>query len=211
MSSDGGGGVFPVRIIASRPPCLGLRAQVELGGASYTEVRPRATVVQHHDRKQPSQPTSPTCARPVTNGVAIKQRSQLRAENVDTVGATGESQSHLRTLAGPVPLSDGREGGEGGVVGFGEGVEVFLGGDDAAVAESFFDGLEAGAAGEEPGGVAVAEVVGADADADSGGVEGGFPDLFAEPGAGMCPSVVMVRGVRGWSFPAARRSARYVA
>jgi hypothetical protein len=111
MSSDGGGGVFPVRIIASRPPCLGLRAQVELGGASYTEVRPRATVVQHHDRKQPSQPTSPTCARPVTNGVAIKQRSQLRAENVDTVGATGESQSHLRTLAGPVPLSDGRTPG----------------------------------------------------------------------------------------------------
>ena len=82
---------------------------------------------------------------------------------------------------------DRRECGEGGVVGFGEGVEVFLGGDDAAVPEAFFDGLEVGAAGEEPGGVGVAEVVGADADADAGGVEGGFPDLVAEPGAGDVP------------------------
>jgi hypothetical protein len=45
-------------------------------------------------------------------------------------------------------LPDGGECGEGGVVGFGEGVEVFLGGDDAAVSESFFDGLEVGAAGD---------------------------------------------------------------
>jgi hypothetical protein len=55
-----------------------------------------------------------------------------------------------------VPVPDGGECGEGGVVGFGEGVEVFLGGDDAAVPESFIDGLEVGAAGEEPGGVGVA-------------------------------------------------------
>jgi hypothetical protein len=55
-----------------------------------------------------------------------------------------------------VPVPDGGERGEGGVVGFREGVEVFLGGDDAAVPESFFDGLEVGAAGEEPGGVGVA-------------------------------------------------------
>ena len=81
-------------------------------------------------------------------------------------------------------MSDRGEGGEGGVVGFGEGVEVFLGGDDAAVSEAFFDGLQVGAAGEEPGGVGVAQVVGADADADAGGVEGGFPDVVAEPGAG---------------------------
>ena len=33
---------------------------------------------------------------------------------------------------------------EGGVVGVGEGVEVFLGGAQAAVAESFFDGLDVG-------------------------------------------------------------------
>jgi hypothetical protein len=55
------------------------------------------------------------------------------------------------------------EGVEGGVVVSGEGVEVLLGGADVAVAESFFDGLEVGAAGEEPGGVGVAQVVGADA------------------------------------------------
>jgi hypothetical protein len=61
---------------------------------------------------------------------------------------------------------------------------VFLGGDDAAVSEAFLDGVQVGAAGEELGGVGVAQVVGADADADAGGVEGGFPDVFAEPGAG---------------------------
>lgn len=54
-----------------------------------------------------------------------------------------------------VSLSDGCEGNEGGVVGFGEGVKVFLG-DDAAVAAGFFDGLEVGSAGEKPGGVGVA-------------------------------------------------------
>jgi hypothetical protein len=37
---------------------------------------------------------------------------------------------------------------EGGVVGVGEGVEVFLGGPEAAVAEAFFDGLDVGSAGE---------------------------------------------------------------
>ena len=48
---------------------------------------------------------------------------------------------------------------EGGVVGVGEGVQVFLGGAQAAVAEAFFDGLDVGAAGEQPGGVGVAQVV----------------------------------------------------
>ena len=112
-----------------------------------------------------------------------------------------------------VPLSDGGECGEGGVVGFGEGVEVFLGGDDAAVSEAFFDGLQVGAAGEQPGGVGVAQVVGADADADAGGVEGGFPDVFAEPGAGDVPvggegAAAGGAGAGCWSLPAARRSAR---
>lgn len=46
-----------------------------------------------------------------------------------------------------MPLPDSGECGEGGVVGFGEGVQVFLGGDDAAVAESFFNGLQVGSAG----------------------------------------------------------------
>ena len=53
-------------------------------------------------------------------------------------------------------LADSAKCGEGGVVGAGEGVEVLLGGGDAAVAEAFFDGLEVGAAGEHPGGVGVA-------------------------------------------------------
>jgi hypothetical protein len=35
-------------------------------------------------------------------------------------------------------------------------VELFLSGAQAAVAEAFFDGLDVGAAGEEPGGVGVA-------------------------------------------------------
>lgn len=37
---------------------------------------------------------------------------------------------------------------EGGVVGVGEGVQVFFSGAQAAVAEAFFDGLDVGSAGE---------------------------------------------------------------
>jgi hypothetical protein len=56
---------------------------------------------------------------------------------------------------------------EGGVVGVGQGVQVFLGGTEAAVAEALFDDLDVGAPGEEPGGVGVAQVVGSDGDADA--------------------------------------------
>jgi hypothetical protein len=77
--------------------------------------------------------------------------------------------------------------GEGGVVGFGEGVEVLLGGDDAAVPEALLHRLEVGTAGEQPGGVGVAEVVGTDADAEAVGVEGRLPDLDAEPRSGDVP------------------------
>jgi hypothetical protein len=52
--------------------------------------------------------------------------------------------------------SDAAQGGEGGVVGAIECVQVLLGSGDGAVAEAFFNGLEVGAAGEEPGGVGVA-------------------------------------------------------
>ena len=52
-------------------------------------------------------------------------------------------------------------------VGVGEGVEVLLGGGDLGVAHPVHDGLEVGAAGEEPGGVGVAEVVDADVEVDS--------------------------------------------
>src|SRR3954468_4342800 len=76
---------------------------------------------------------------------------------------------------------------EGGVVGVGEGVEVFLGGAQAAVAEAFFDGLDVGAAGEEPGGVGVSEVVEADRTGEVRGGGGGGPDVVAEPVAGEVP------------------------
>ena len=83
---------------------------------------------------------------------------------------------------------------EGGVVGVGEGVEVFLGGAQAAVAEAFFDGLDVGAAGEQPGGVGVAEVVEPDVGVELGGGGGGGPDVVAEPAAGEVP-VGVDRGV----------------
>ncbi|GLZ43605.1 hypothetical protein Acsp05_72290 [Actinokineospora sp. NBRC 105648] len=49
-----------------------------------------------------------------------------------------------------------REGVECCVGGVGDGVEVAFGGAEAGVAEAFADGLEVGAALEEPGGVGVA-------------------------------------------------------
>lgn len=51
-------------------------------------------------------------------------------------------------------------GGEGAVAGVGQGPEVELGGGDVGVAEAFFDDLDVGAAGQQPGGVCGAEVVG---------------------------------------------------
>ena len=54
------------------------------------------------------------------------------------------------------------ECGEVALVGFGECVEVLLRGLDLGVADPFHHALEVRAAGEEPGGVGVAEVVDAD-------------------------------------------------
>jgi len=75
---------------------------------------------------------------------------------------------------------NGLECGEGFVVGVGEGVQVFLGGHDLGVANAFHDGLEIGAAGEEPGGVGVAQVVDADVEVEAGALQGGQPDLGAD-------------------------------
>src|SRR3954468_9066007 len=83
---------------------------------------------------------------------------------------------------------------EGGVVGVGEGVEVFLGGGQAAVAEAFFDGLDVGAAGEEPGCVGVGEVVEPDRMGEVRGRGGGGPDVVAEPVAGQVAVWVGVHG-----------------
>jgi hypothetical protein len=47
-----------------------------------------------------------------------------------------------------VTFADGVEGGDGGVVGVGEGVEVFLGGGDRGVAHAFFHYLNVCSAGE---------------------------------------------------------------
>lgn len=76
------------------------------------------------------------------------------------------------------------EGGEGGVVGVIEGVQVALGGGDRSMPEAFLDDLEVGAAGQEPGCVGVAEVVDADLEVQVGLLEGGLPDPVAEPVGG---------------------------
>ena len=47
-------------------------------------------------------------------------------------------------------------------------MQVLLGGHDLGVTHAFHHGLEVGAAGEEPGGVGVAEVVDADVEVESG-------------------------------------------
>ena len=56
-------------------------------------------------------------------------------------------------------VADAVECGEVLGVGVGEGVQVFLGGGDLSVSHAVHDGLEVGAAGEQPGGVGVAQVV----------------------------------------------------
>src|SRR4051794_657643 len=83
-------------------------------------------------------------------------------------------ETFSRSAAGPV------EGGEVLSVGVGEGMEVFLGGGDLRVAHAVHHGLEVGSAGQEPGGVGMAEVVDPDAEPDSGGLDGGQPDPGAE-------------------------------
>ena len=59
-------------------------------------------------------------------------------------------------------------------------MEGFLGGGDLGMSLAVHDGLEVGAAGEEPGGVGVAEVVDSDVEVDAGGFDGGQPGPGAE-------------------------------
>jgi hypothetical protein len=66
------------------------------------------------------------------------------------------------------------------LVGFGEGMEVFLGGLDVGVPEAIHHGLVIGPAGEQPGGMGLAQVVDPDLEADLGGFDGGLPDAGAE-------------------------------
>ena len=87
----------------------------------------------------------------------------------------------MLTRAGATVLAAGPvQGVEVLGVGVGQGVEVYLGGGDLGVAHPVHDGFEVGPAGEEPGGVGVAEVVDADVEVDSGGFDGGAPDAGAE-------------------------------
>jgi hypothetical protein len=80
--------------------------------------------------------------------------------------------------------ADARDGGEGGVVGVGQGVQVLLGGGQLGVAEAVHDGFEVGSAGKQPGGVCVAQVVPAQVKVQAGGFDGGEPDPGAEGGPG---------------------------
>jgi hypothetical protein len=61
------------------------------------------------------------------------------------------------------------------LVGVGEGVQVLLSGLDLGVAHPFHHGYEVGAAGEQPGGVGVAQVVDADGEVDPAGLDRGKP------------------------------------
>ncbi len=83
-----------------------------------------------------------------------------------------------------LPSAHAGEGGERGVVGVGEGVQVLLGGGELGVAEAVHDGFEVGAAGEEPGGVGVSQVVPAQVEVQAGCLHGGQPDAGPEGGAG---------------------------
>lgn len=59
----------------------------------------RATVLQHQDRKQPSQPTSPSRGGAATNDIATTQRHQRRAENLGVV--LTNSPGRAREFCGP--------------------------------------------------------------------------------------------------------------
>src|SRR5947209_6165183 len=77
-------------------------------------------------------------------------------------------------------VADASERGERAFAGVGEGAGVLLGGGDAAVAESFLDGDDVGAAGEEPGGVGGAQVVEGDLLFELGCSDGSVPVFGAE-------------------------------
>jgi len=72
-------------------------------------------------------------------------------------------------------------------------VEVLTGRCDAAVAESLLDDLKVGAAGEQPRGMRVAQVVKSRPRIKAGGGARGAPDVVAEPVAWQGPSVSRVR------------------
>jgi hypothetical protein len=76
------------------------------------------------------------------------------------------------------------------LVGLGRGVQVLLGGLDVGVPESVHDRGEVGPAGQQPGGVGVAQVLHSHVEADAGGLDHGQPDPDPE-------GVARDRGARG--------------
>jgi hypothetical protein len=62
-------------------------------------------------------------------------------------------------LTSSSPSANSVHGGQGGLVSVGQGVKVLTGGRDACVAEALLDDLKVGAAGEQPGGMRMAEVM----------------------------------------------------
>src|SRR5690242_17717894 len=86
-----------------------------------------------------------------------------------------------------LPRPDPRQGVERGVVLLWVAMQIPLGRRDAAVAETLFDDLEVGSAGQQPRRVGVAHVVGRDAKAQRGGVQCLEPDVATEPVAADVP------------------------
>jgi hypothetical protein len=95
-------------------------------------------------------PTTRTDSRAAAPAQA--RRPCSAGETVGHVRRAHQTHRALPCRSGP----GSAEGVEGGVAGVGQGVQVLLGSAKAAVAEAFFDDLDVGAAGEEPGGVGVA-------------------------------------------------------
>jgi hypothetical protein len=106
--------------------------------------------------------SSPSCLRGQADGSdhnGMPDPSMpSRSEPVQGVAGCGlESVTgRNRTPSSHMTAPDPGQGGEGGVVGVGQGVEVLLGGGQLGVAEAVHDGFEVGAASQEPGGVGVA-------------------------------------------------------
>ena len=135
--------------------------EVDTGSGDVVELRPAWASMRRRGSWGCASRNS--CCQRSTAGVG-----SVRAVVV-SVAAVRVGRARSSAPAGPMgptgetrPISVGRafadvvEGGDGGVVGVGEGVEVLLGGGDAGMSHPFLHHLDVGAAGEEPGGVGVA-------------------------------------------------------
>jgi hypothetical protein len=111
----------------------------------------------------------------VESGVVSGAAREHAFTVVDTV--------RLWRMARAAPPNSGERIG-GWLVGVRQGVKVLLGGGDAGVAHPLLDHLQVCAAGEQPWGVRVTEIVGAHTLFDTGGLKCGEPNGPTEPVAG---------------------------